>query len=104
MGYLYTSASLGEIVENLPQARYLKISNEYVAIYNPCNEGDLKKIWYVREVTHATLIVKNMVILSIDGTDIPINIHEDIYKILQDWYYNEYESHSAIMKRCMNNI
>jgi hypothetical protein len=45
-----------------------------------------------------------MVILSIDGTDIPINIHEDIYKILQDWYYNEYESHSAIMKRCMNNI
>jgi hypothetical protein len=50
VGYLYTSASLGEIVENLPQARYLKISNKYVAVTILVMRGILKKYGMLEEL------------------------------------------------------
>jgi hypothetical protein len=68
-----------------------------------CNETERYWINLPSDATYKTLQVSEMVIMSNDGTDIPTNLHEDLHKILRDWYYNEYEFPSAIINRCMRN-
>jgi hypothetical protein len=99
MYYKYTELPLGYFIEKLPQARYLQITDKYVAIYHDTSY----KISLVAQATWSTLRATEMIIMSSDGTDVPINLHEDLQKIFQEWYYNEYESPSAIIRRCLRN-
>jgi hypothetical protein len=104
VGYTYTSTALALIIEDLPQARYLRISDDHVAIYHPYISGNHQEdIRYISHATYNTLEVIEAVIMKMDGTDISNNFHEDVYRILREWYFNEYESQSALLRRCMNN-
>jgi hypothetical protein len=104
VGYTYTSNPLAYTIDDLPRARYLRISDDYVAVYNPYISGNnQKEITFITQATCTTLRVVEMMIVKMDGTDISNNFHEEVYRILREWYYNEYESHSALLRRCMNN-
>ncbi|CAB4473212.1 hypothetical protein RhiirA1_470471 [Rhizophagus irregularis] len=101
--YRYTELALGHFIDKLPQSRYIRVSDKYVAICHLCNETDRNWISLIDQATYQTLRTSDMVIMSSDGTDIPINLHEDLHKIIREWYYNEYESPSALIRRCLRN-
>ena len=52
----------------------------------------------IDQITYQTLRALNMVIMFSDRMDIPTNLYEDLYKIIQEWYYNEYEFLSALIR------
>ena len=95
--------ALGHFIDKLPQASYIQVSDKYVAICHLCNETDRNWISMIDQTTYQTLRASDMVIMSSDGMDIPTNLHEDLYKIIQEWYYNEYESPSALIRWCLRN-
>jgi len=98
--YKYTENTLGDIIENLPEAHYLRISDEYVAIYHPKKINDETHLEFIFDATHRTLQATNMVIMSIYGKDIPDNVHEHLYSIFEKWYYDEYESSDMLLLQC----
>jgi len=99
--YTYTGNALGDIIENLPEAHYLRISSEYVAIYHPRRINDETHLEFIFDATHHTLQATTMVIMcSIDGKDIPDNVHENLYNIFEKWYYYEYESSDMLLLQC----
>jgi hypothetical protein len=96
--YQYTELALGHFIDKFPQARYIRVSDKYVTICHLCNETDRNWISMIDQATYRALRAPDMVIMSSDGTDIPTNLHEDLHKIIQEWYYNEYESPSALIR------
>src|ERR1051325_7138749 len=96
MYYQYTELALGYFIDKLSQACYIQISDKYIAICHLCNETDRNWISLIDQATYQTLRTSNMVIMSSDGMDTPTNLHEDLHKIIREWYYNEYESPSAL--------
>ncbi|GBB84991.1 hypothetical protein RclHR1_11580012 [Rhizophagus clarus] len=101
--YQYTEMALGYFIDKLSQACYIRISDKYIAICRLCNETDRNWISLIDQATYRTFRASDMVIMSSDGTDTPTNLHEDLHKIMQEWYYNEYESPSALIRRCLRN-
>lgn len=82
MYYKYTELALGCIIDKLSQARYIQISDKYVAICHLCNETDRNWISLIDQATYQTLRTSDMVIMSSDETDTPTNLHEDLRKIM----------------------
>ena len=79
--YQYTEMALGHFVDKLSQARYIQISDKYVAICRLCDETERGRISLIYKATSRTLrVTDNMVIMSISGTDTPTNLHEDLHK------------------------
>ena len=78
--YKYTENALGDIIENILEAHYLRISSEYVAIYHPKRiNHDETHLEFIFDATHRTLQATTMVIMSICGKDIPDNVHEHLF-------------------------
>src|SRR4051812_20956763 len=98
--YQYTELTLRYFIDKLSQTRYIPISDKYVAICHFCNETDRNWISLIDQAIYRTLRVSDMVIMSSDGTD---NLHENLHKIMQEWYYNKYVFLSALIRRCLRN-
>ncbi len=96
--YQYTELALGHFIDKLSQASYIWVLDKYVVICHLCNETDRNWISMIDQITYQTLRALNMVIMFSDRMDIPTNLYEDLYKIIQEWYYNEYEFLSALIR------
>ena len=81
--YQYTKMALRYFIDKLSQARYIRISDKYIAICRLCNETDRNWISLIDQATYRTFRASDMVIMSSDKTDTPTNLHEDLHKIMQ---------------------
>uniref|UniRef100_U9STW7 Uncharacterized protein n=1 Tax=Rhizophagus irregularis (strain DAOM 181602 / DAOM 197198 / MUCL 43194) TaxID=747089 RepID=U9STW7_RHIID len=52
--YRYTELALGHFIDKLPQSRYIRVSDKYVAICHLCNETDRNWISMIDQTTYQT--------------------------------------------------
>ncbi|CAG8706559.1 19514_t:CDS:2 [Rhizophagus irregularis] len=52
--YQYTELALGNFIDKIPQASYIRVSDKYVATCHLCNETDRNWISMIDQTTYQT--------------------------------------------------